>query len=132
MFTRKSLVVAALTLTLGGLGAGSASIHASSNADHLTFLTFSGPVALPGVTLGAGTYVFDLVSPGTNADVVRVRNKARTQTYFLGITKRTSKPASMPTDRHIVFGEASKDMATPIAVWYPTDGSYGHQFLYRR
>jgi hypothetical protein len=130
MFNRTSLV-AALVL-IAGLGAGTASIHASSNADRLTYLTFSGPISLPGVTLGAGTYAFDLINPGTNADVVRVRNKARTQTYYLGITRRVSKPASLPKDRHIVFGEASKDMATPIAVWYPVDSSDGHQFLYRR
>src|SRR5512147_2002355 len=39
-----------------GLAAGAASLHAWTTPAGLSYLTFSGPVALPGVTLQAGTY----------------------------------------------------------------------------
>src|SRR5262249_9289862 len=43
-----------------GLAAAAAAAHAGTNASRLTYLTFSGPVALPGVSLTAGTYAFEL------------------------------------------------------------------------
>jgi hypothetical protein len=42
------------------------------SAAQTTYLTFSGPVALPGATLGAGTYVFEVANPSTSGDVIRV------------------------------------------------------------
>ena len=37
--------------------------HASGSASDTNYLTFSGPVALPGVELRAGTYIFERASP---------------------------------------------------------------------
>ena len=42
--------------------------------DTRTLLTFSGPVALPGVTLPAGQYLFRLADPNSSANVVQVLN----------------------------------------------------------
>jgi hypothetical protein len=133
MNTRKSLVAVAFALALvAGLGTGR-SVHAWSNADRLMLLTFSQPISLPGVTLGAGTYTFDLMNADSGANVVRVRNKERTRTYFLGMTQRVDKPVSMRGGTGaVIFGEASKGAATPISIWYPIDGSQGHRFLYLR
>jgi hypothetical protein len=35
-------------------------------------LTFSDPVKVPGTTLPAGTYVFELVNPASSIDVVKI------------------------------------------------------------
>ena len=126
--TTRALVLATLALTLG-LAAGPASA-VSTNADRLTYLTFSGAVALPGVTLAAGTYAFDIFNPESSANVVRVRNRERTQTYFLGMTERIDRPSGLPEDLRVTFGEAARGVVPPIAAWYPNDASQGRRFLY--
>ena len=126
--TTRALVLTTLAVTLG-LAAGSASA-VSTNADRLTYLTFSRPVALPGVTLQAGTSAFDIFDPDSSSSVVRVRSRERSRTFFLGMTKRVDRPFGLPADRRVTFGEAARGTAPPITVWYPSDTSQGHRFLY--
>ena len=40
-----------------------------------TYLTFSGPVQVPGATLPAGTYTFEIANPDTTRHVIRVSEK---------------------------------------------------------
>jgi hypothetical protein len=129
MTTRTSLATAfALAL---GLAISGASAHAWSDASRTTLLTFSGPVGLPGVTLGAGTYTFDVFNPQSGGDVVRVRSKDQRHTYFLGMTNRIERPSGMKPDAFITLGEASKGTVPPIVAWYP-GGVDGRQFHYSR
>ena len=127
--TTRALLITTLALALGA-SAGPASAG-SSTADRLTYLTFSRAVALPGITLPAGTYAFDVFDPGSSANVVRVRNKERSRTYFLGMTTRIERPSGLPGDRRVTFGEAARGVALPIAAWYPGESS-GYLFLYDR
>ena len=94
-------------------------------------LTFSGPVGLPGVTLAAGTYAFELQTPGGSRDVVRVQSNDRSKMYFLGFTHRVSRPAGLPENSAISFGETPAGIPPRIAIWYPTGAMDGHQFLYK-
>jgi len=71
---KRTTVLAALGVVLV-LSAGSASVQGSTNANRLSYLTFSGPVALPGVILAAGTYAFELADKGVTSNIVVVRNK---------------------------------------------------------
>jgi len=129
MTTQTSLITAcALAL---GLAAGSAAVHATT-ADRLTYLTFSGPVGLPGVTLAPGTYAFDIFNSGSGANVVRVRNKERNRTYFLGLTDRVNRPFGLPDDRRVTLGEARVGDAPPIVAWYPSDDAQGRGFHYAK
>src|SRR6059058_3823292 len=43
--------------------------------DRTTFVTFSGPVSLPGTTLPAGTYTFRLLDSQTDRHIVQVYDK---------------------------------------------------------
>jgi len=45
---------------------------ATETFDKLAYLTFSGPVQIPGVTLSAGTYRFRLANPETSRNVLQV------------------------------------------------------------
>ena len=108
------------------------SVNAWPTANRATPLTFGGPVALPGVTLGAGTYVFELADPDLGWDIVRVRSHNRSRVYFMGFTNRIERPAGMPADRQISFGEAPAAMAAPITAWYHEGESTGHQFIYSK
>ena len=102
----------------------------STLPSHRTFLTFSGPVALPGVSLGAGTYTFELADPNASPDVVIVLNRDRTHIFYMGMTQRVTRPAGQSSDRLVIFGEAARGTPTPIDTWYPSGESSGHQFLY--
>ena len=92
-------------------------------------LTFSQAVALPGVTLPAGTYTFESGPGGTNPNVVRVVSVNRPKLLFLGFTIPISRPAEAQ-DRVLSFGEAQAGEPTPIVAWYPVGSDRGHEFLY--
>ena len=117
-------VILGLYATLGASGGGWMEAHRT------TFVTFSRPVSLPGVTLGNGTYVFELAAPETNLDVVRVFNMERTQVFYTGFTEHVRRPAGMPPDRLITLGEAAAGVPAPIDAWYPLGESAGHRFIY--
>src|SRR4029078_10629410 len=49
----------------------------------LTYLTFSGPVQLPGITLPAGTYRFELADPDSSRHIIRVSDKDGSKQYCM-------------------------------------------------
>lgn len=100
-------------------------------ASRTNHLTFTGPVALPGVTLARGTYIFEMASP-TSLDVVRVLSRDRSKVHFMGLTTPIQRPASMPADRLVSLGEAPAGTAAPITAWYPLGHSTGNKFIYER
>src|SRR5512135_2737305 len=64
----------------------------------LTYLTFSGPVQLPGVTLPAGTYAFKLADTWSNRHVVQVFDKDQSKIYgtFLTVSDQKLEPSDKP------------------------------------
>ena len=127
MFSRKSLVTALAAIVLGL--ATAASIRASVAESHTMYLTFSRPVALPGVALGSGSYIFEMPDPIGAHSVVRVLSRDRKIVYFTAYTDAVDRPAALPRAQRITFKEAAPDRPTPIAVWFPED-SAGRQFIY--
>jgi len=117
---RIGCAAAALALTLGG------SVMAFG-VNHENKLTFSRPVALPGVVLPAGSYTFNVASD-TALDVVVVRNG--TKVFYMGFTGTVQRPASMSKTASIIVGEASASEAPPITAWYEIGGTIGHEFRY--
>lgn len=107
----------------------STSGHAFVN--HENQLTFSRPVALPGVVLPAGAYSFDLVDSMSSLDVVIVRNRARTKVYYLGFTNLVHRPKGMSPKIPVTFAEAPANEPRPIRAWYEVGDTIGHEFLYR-
>jgi hypothetical protein len=106
-----------------------AHVHASTVLNRREFLTFRQPVALPGVSLAPGTYVFELADPDIS-NVVRVRNRASNHVEFTGFTYRIDRPAGR-MDSQVILGEARKGDPSPVIAWYPTDQKIGYQFIYR-
>ena len=105
-----------------------ASGTASSDPHQTTYLTFSGPISLPGVALGSGTYTFELASPATSRDLVVVMNRERNRVYYLGFTQDVERPDRQEDD--ITFGESAAGQAPPITAWYPRGEKHGHRFIY--
>jgi len=126
MCIRKSLLAmagAAAVCVLVGVSA-----HAWTN--NTNYLTFNTPVALPGVTLPAGTYTFRLPSD-SDKNVVQVLNRAETKSYYMGITRPVSRPRG-GTDLLVTVGEAPAGQVRPIREWFPSGDNLGHSFIYDR
>jgi LPXTG-motif cell wall-anchored protein len=62
--------------------------------DKRTFFTFSAPVALPGLTLPAGQYLFRLADPNTSAKVVQVLSADGSKAAGQGSTPTSQASAS--------------------------------------
>jgi hypothetical protein len=123
---KSKLVLVSCIAVLGGMLAARA---ASGSIPHTNYLTFSAPFALPGVSLPAGTYVFDVVATGSN-DVVRVTSRDGSRIYLTAFTTRVQRPAGLPANRMIVFNEVAAGMTPPVKAWFPLGQSIGHQFAY--
>jgi hypothetical protein len=133
MVNRTSLLTACGALLGLMIITGTAgNLSASVRSNRLEYLTFSGPVALPGVTLARGTYTFEVANPDSSADVVRVRSRATDEVLFQGFTIRSERPDGMSQNRSVLLGEAPKGTAEPILAWYPIGDNSGHEFVYAR
>jgi hypothetical protein len=95
------------------------------------YITFSRAVALPGVELAAGTYIFELAAPETDQTVVRVSSRDRRHVYLQAFTYTVARPATLKKTEIVTFGEVRGAAAPPIAAWYPPDLESGRQFIYR-
>jgi len=126
MCTRRSLLAVVSAAALGVLI--SASAHAWQT--DVTYLTFNVPVALPGVTLPAGSYEFRSASP-INKDIVQVLSRNHSKSYFLGITVPIERPRG-DLNRLVTLGEAGPGQPAPIKAWFPRDQTTGHLFVYDR
>jgi hypothetical protein len=115
-----------------GLALAAATVHAWQPMNGLTYLTFSRAVALPGVTLAAGTYAFEIANPTSGADVVTVRDRSRRQVFYSGLTYEFDRVDATARDGAIVFGEAAAGQPVPIVAWFPSSGAHGRQFQYAR
>jgi hypothetical protein len=109
-----------------------ASVHGSqiSPVAETAYLTVNMPIALPGVALAPGTYIFELADPRGRVDLVRVSSRDRSRVYFTGFTERIERPASQRADRPLTLGESPAGAPRPILAWYPAHESTGHRFVY--
>jgi hypothetical protein len=123
------------TLKLAALGAlliglyGTASPNAFTNSPtHRTYITFDRAVALPGVQLPAGSYVFEAIS-AESPEVVVVRTRKDGKAIIMKPTRQIHRPAW--NLGHVVsFGEAAPGAAAPIRAWFPEDATRGYEFIY--
>ena len=96
------------------------------------YLTFRAPFGLPGVTLPAGTYTFEMADTNDSRDVVTVSSRDGSRHYFMGFTREVQRPAGLAASQSIVFREGPSDWPARIAVWYPAGRAAGREFLYER
>ena len=126
MSSRKRLVTALAAAILGL--ASTVSIGASATDNHTMYLTFNRPVSLPGVSLGSGTYVFEMPELSGH-NVVRVLSRDRKIHLFTGLTNQVDRPSGLKPGHLISFAEAPPNVPQPIAIWWP-EGLAGRQFIY--
>ncbi len=117
-------VAVGLALTMGLSAPASASM-----SDKMTRFTFDRPIALPGVTLPPGTYVFKLADPTIERKVVQVLDGRGMHSYAL--------LQAVPAFRSDKEGEPSVSLmdtvpGMPAAIhsWWPVGESQGFEFIY--
>lgn len=115
--------VAAVLLTL------TMSVSAQDfNTQKRTFLTFSAPVEMPGVTLAAGTYVFKIAdTPGRN--VVQVFDKDEKDIIGQWLYVQAQRP--QVADETVVTFKENREGTTPaVQFWYYPGERSGREFIY--
>jgi hypothetical protein len=96
-----------------------------------TFLTFSGPVQVPGATLPAGTYTFELANPDTTRHVIRVSSQDGSKNYAMFITIPAERLE--PPDQNVVmFAERPAGAPQAVQVWFYPGDRIGEEFVYPR
>lgn len=126
MGRRKGLIMtacAAVALTAAVLSAQ------GIPADRATYVTVSGPVSLPGVTLPAGTYLFRLADTQASRNVVQIFDRDRTKIFatIIAIPAERNEPSD---EAVITFKETPSDRPPAVRYWYYAGEKSGQEFAY--
>jgi hypothetical protein len=94
-----------------------------------TFLTFSGPVQLPGITLPAGTYMFKLADPESGRRTLQVWDKDGSKLYttLLTIPDEKMEASDNPV---VMFSERPAGEAQAVRSWFYPGDRFGQEFVY--
>ena len=124
---RTTITLAAMCAALA-LTAGIAAAQGTLS-DRTTYVTFSGPVSLPGVTLPAGTYTFRLADSATDRHIVQVFNREGTKlfTTLLAVPAQRSEASGDPV---ITFKETPSDRPPAVHYWYYAGEKDGNELVY--
>lgn len=97
--------------------------------DKRTLFTFSGPVAMPGLTLPAGQYLFRLADPMTSGKAVQVLSADGTTPYgvFFSYPVERFEASSTPEIR---FMETAKGAPAAVKTWWYPGERTGYEFVY--
>jgi hypothetical protein len=123
----KRLITASVLVVL----VGSASGANAFTSDKRTYFTFSQPVALPGVTLPAGTYMFRLADDTTTRKVIQVANKEGTQSFAMLHTIPVYRPDA-PRDPEVRFMETAAGAPIAVRAWWQQGERTGYGFIYSK
>lgn len=127
--SRLSISVSLVTAAL--LAAMSATPARAETYDKLTFMTFSGPVQIPGGLLGAGTYRFHLVNPDSSRNVLQVLSNDGQTVYSMFHTTPDSR-STVTEEAMVTFREAPAGVAPPVRSLFYGGESRGYAFVYGR
>ena len=94
-----------------------------------TFLTFSGPVQVPGMTLPAGTYMFKLADPDSGRRAIQIWDEKGTKLFTMLLTIPDEQPE--PKDDPVVmFSERPSGAAPAVKSWFYPAERTGYEFIY--
>jgi hypothetical protein len=100
-------------------------------SDKRTYFTFNQPVALPGMTLPAGTYMFRIANTETSRNVIQVANKQGTESYALLNTVQATRPDA-PKDSEIRFLETAAGAPPAVGTYWYMGERTGYEFIYSK
>ena len=99
------------------------------NVNKVTYLTFSGPVQVPGASLPAGTYMFRLADPMSHRQVIQIRDKEGTKifTTLMSVPNQTAEPKDDP---FVMFLETPAGQPAAVKAWFYPGQKTGYEFVY--
>jgi hypothetical protein len=95
----------------------------------LTYLTFSGPVQVPGVTLPAGTYMFKLADPSGGRRAIQIWDEKGTKIYTTLLTIPDEQPEAK-ADPVVLFSERPSGSPHAVKSWFYPAERTGYEFIY--
>jgi len=101
----------------------------ADEVDKSTLFTFDEPVALPGIALPAGTYLFRLADPDNGESVVAVFDQTGQTCYGLFLTER-ERESHAGDQATIQFAERPGRAPEAIAAWFYPGERTGWKFVY--
>jgi hypothetical protein len=122
-----------LGIAILGLASLGLLVLPSAHADEwnkLTYLTFNGPVEIPGKVLPAGTYAFKLFDSSSNRSIVEIFDQDQTQLY--AIVMGVPEERDHVTGKTVVWLSEPRATQSPEAIrawFYPGDNT-GLEFVY--
>ena len=132
----KSIRMVALACVASALFVLPMNAAAQGPANQDTFFTFSQSVELPGKTLPAGTYFFQLADSPSNRHIVKVMSQDRKQLHatLLAIPYYSNdRPSDKPQVRFMETpAQASGANTNAIKIWFYPGNTTGHEFIYPR
>jgi hypothetical protein len=99
--------------------------------DKRTYFTFNQSVALPGVTLPAGTYMFRLADPDTTRRVIQVSDRMGTHHYAMLLTMPADREDAS-RDSEVRFLETPADAPRALSAWWYVGDRTGYEFIYSK
>jgi len=107
---------------------------AQTIVDQPVYLTFSGPVSVPGKTLAAGKYMFKMTSSKVDRQVVQIFDESgKSVAIVTAIPAARTNGEPVPEKPEVNFYEAGPGVAQPVRMWwYPGIRTGGHEFVYPR
>jgi hypothetical protein len=107
-----------------------AAVAMGATIDKRTTFTFNTPVAVPGVTLPAGSYLFRIADTDTHK-IVQVLSADGRIPYSMFFVLEAWRPTPS-ADPELTFIETAADMPHAIRTWWHPGESIGYDFLYPR
>jgi len=98
--------------------------------DKRTYFSFSGPVAIPGVTLPAGEYMFRIMDT-SGRNVVQVLSDNGRTSYAMFFAFRAER-RDVPSTPEIRFMETAVGMPAAVDTWWYPGQRSGYEFVYPR
>jgi hypothetical protein len=104
----------------------------AADVRRLTILTFSAPVQLPGMTLPAGKYRFEMADINNAAHTVRVSSEDGQKVFGTFSTIPTTMPTRdlRNTDTIVMWAERPAGQPQAAKEWYYPQRSIGEEFVY--
>src|SRR5687768_1283871 len=85
---------------------------------------FSGPVALPTVTLPSGEYIFRIANRTTGRDIIQVLNAESGEPYAMFFTVPVDR-FEPPSEVTVSFRETERNVPPPITAWWHPEEADG-------
>ena len=98
--------------------------------DRRTYFTFDQPVALPGVTLPPGKYMFRLVNPMSSSRVVQVLDAEGRKVYATLMSMPAITNGMVPSEPEVRFRETRAGVPHAVQAWWYPGESTGRAFIY--